>query len=187
MTSAHKDFKYRHIGTSSADQLLMLKTLGYESLDALMSDAVPQVIRFNGEGTLPDPISEPDALGDGEAGHGGLSCAEEGGLAGPRAVVEIGHEGQAPRAGGGRRGFAEKQMSKVGGAGDGRRRRRVPRDPGRRVGHAVGHVPRRDRRKRRARAHFARPQPLDGPAGTARMSGALGPKKPDHVPADGPS
>ena len=64
MTSAHKDFKYRHIGTSSADQLHMLKTLGYESLDALMSDAVPQVIRFNGEGTLPEPISEPEALGE---------------------------------------------------------------------------------------------------------------------------
>ena len=44
MTSAHKDFKYRHIGTSSADQLLMLKTLGYDSIDDLMSDAVPQVM-----------------------------------------------------------------------------------------------------------------------------------------------
>ena len=64
MTSAHKDFKYRHIGTSSADQLLMLQTLGYDSIDDLMSDAVPQVIRFNGEGTLPEPISEPEALGE---------------------------------------------------------------------------------------------------------------------------
>jgi glycine dehydrogenase len=64
MTSAHKDFKYRHIGTSASDQQHMLQSLGYESLDALMSDAVPQVIRFNGEGTLPEPISEPEALGE---------------------------------------------------------------------------------------------------------------------------
>ncbi|MEY2674070.1 MAG: hypothetical protein RLZZ514_635, partial [Actinomycetota bacterium] len=64
MTSAHKDFKYRHIGPSASDQQHMLQTLGYESLDALMSDAVPQVIRFNGEGTLPEPISEPEALGE---------------------------------------------------------------------------------------------------------------------------
>jgi len=64
MTSAHKDFKYRHIGPSASDQQHMLQTLGYESLDDLMSDAVPQVIRFNGEGTLPEPISEPEALGE---------------------------------------------------------------------------------------------------------------------------
>lgn len=64
MTSAHKDFKYRHIGTNAADQLLMLQTLGYDSIDDLMSDAVPQVIRFNGEGALPEPISEPEALGE---------------------------------------------------------------------------------------------------------------------------
>ncbi len=64
MTSAHKDFKYRHIGPSASDQQHMLQTLGYESLDDLMSDAVPQVIRFNGEGTLPAPISEPEALGE---------------------------------------------------------------------------------------------------------------------------
>ena len=75
-----------------------------------------------GTGEFAGFLGEPDALGDGEAGHGGLSCAEEGGLAGPRAIVEVGHEGQATRAGGGRRGFAEKQMSEVGGAGDGRRR-----------------------------------------------------------------
>jgi glycine dehydrogenase len=42
----------------------MLQTLGYDSIDDLMSDAVPQVIRFNGEGTLPEPISEPEALGE---------------------------------------------------------------------------------------------------------------------------
>ncbi|MEY3662487.1 MAG: hypothetical protein RI919_3 [Actinomycetota bacterium] len=64
MTSAHKDFKYRHIGPSASDQQHMLQTLGYESLDDLMSDAVPQVIRFNGEGALPEPISEPEALGE---------------------------------------------------------------------------------------------------------------------------
>ncbi len=64
MTSAHKDFKYRHIGPSASDQQHMLQTLGYESLDDLMSDAVPQVIRFNGEGTLPEPISEPEAIGE---------------------------------------------------------------------------------------------------------------------------
>ena len=40
------------------------ETLGYDSIDDLMSDAVPQVIRFNGEGTLPEPISEPEALGE---------------------------------------------------------------------------------------------------------------------------
>ena len=64
MTSAHKDFKYRHIGTSASDQQHMLITLGYGSIDELMSAAVPQVIRFEGEGTLPTPISEPEALSE---------------------------------------------------------------------------------------------------------------------------
>ena len=40
----------------------MLAALGYDSLDALMTAAVPESIRFTGESKLPEPVSETDAL-----------------------------------------------------------------------------------------------------------------------------
>ena len=62
MLEQHEDFKYRHIGPTSGDQQAMLSFLGYRSIDELMSAAVPKVIRFEGDGALPDPISEAEAL-----------------------------------------------------------------------------------------------------------------------------
>ena len=62
MTSAHENFKYRHIGTSLEQQKEMLKTLGFDSIDALMDAAVPGAIRFEGDGSLPEPASEAEAL-----------------------------------------------------------------------------------------------------------------------------
>ena len=52
----------RHLGPRSADAEHMLKTLGYDSLEALMDDAVPPQIRLHGELDLPDPLTEQDAL-----------------------------------------------------------------------------------------------------------------------------
>ena len=52
----------RHLGPRSADAEQMLKTLGYDSLGALMDDAVPPQIRLHGELDLPDPLTEQDAL-----------------------------------------------------------------------------------------------------------------------------
>mgnify|MGYP000296485162 FL=1 len=62
MLESHEDFKNRHIGPTAEQQQVMLKQLGYDSIESLMSAAVPKVIRFEGEGALPDPISEAEAL-----------------------------------------------------------------------------------------------------------------------------
>ena len=62
MTSAHENFKYRHIGTTSEQQKSMLKSLGFASIDALMDAAVPGAIRFEGDGSLPEPATEAEAL-----------------------------------------------------------------------------------------------------------------------------
>jgi len=62
MLEMHEDFKYRHIGPDLDQQKAMLAYLGYDSMDQLMSAAVPKVIRFHGEGSLPDPVSEAEAL-----------------------------------------------------------------------------------------------------------------------------
>lgn len=60
----HEKFQYRHIGTSTADQQIMLSALGYESLDSLLSAAVPEVIRFRGDSTLDPARSEAEALAE---------------------------------------------------------------------------------------------------------------------------
>jgi glycine dehydrogenase len=62
MLESHEDFKNRHIGPTADDQQAMLSYLGYDSIESLMAAAVPKVIRFEGEGALPDPISEAEAL-----------------------------------------------------------------------------------------------------------------------------
>lgn len=63
MLPEHKDFKYRHIGPTPEEQSAMLKELGYSSLDQLMETALPKAIQFEGEGKLPDPLTEPEVLG----------------------------------------------------------------------------------------------------------------------------
>jgi glycine dehydrogenase len=62
MLESHEDFKHRHIGPDSDQQQTMLDHLGYDSIEQLMSAAVPEVIRFEGAGELPEPISEAEAL-----------------------------------------------------------------------------------------------------------------------------
>ena len=62
MLESHEDFKNRHIGPTTDQQQSMLQYLGYDSIESLMSAAVPKVIRFEGAGSLPDPISEAEAL-----------------------------------------------------------------------------------------------------------------------------
>ena len=60
----HEKFQYRHIGTSAAEQQTMLSALGYETLDSLLSAAVPEVIRFRGDSTLDPARSEAEALAE---------------------------------------------------------------------------------------------------------------------------
>ncbi len=62
MLPEHKDFKYRHIGPTVEQQQSMLKELGYSSLDQLMATALPKAIQFEGDGKLPDPLTEPETL-----------------------------------------------------------------------------------------------------------------------------
>jgi glycine dehydrogenase len=64
MPLEHEKFQYRHIGTSNADQKVMLDTLGYNSLDDLLSAAVPEVIRFRGDSTLDPARSEAESLAE---------------------------------------------------------------------------------------------------------------------------
>jgi glycine dehydrogenase len=54
----------RHIGPSDDDIQQMLDTLGLDSLDQLIEEAVPSVIRLEGELDLPDPCSESTVLGE---------------------------------------------------------------------------------------------------------------------------
>ena len=58
------DFANRHIGPRDSDLPKMLATVGYDSLDALMDAAVPDVIRMDGELELPEPLTEIEALAD---------------------------------------------------------------------------------------------------------------------------
>lgn len=62
MLNAHENFKYRHIGPTAEQQRLMLGALGYESLEELMSAAIPDSIKFKGDGQLPAPATEVQAL-----------------------------------------------------------------------------------------------------------------------------
>ncbi len=55
-------FTHRHIGPSVKDAQEMLKLLGYESLDSLINDAVPDVIRYKQSLTIPEGTNEHQAL-----------------------------------------------------------------------------------------------------------------------------
>ncbi len=57
-----EDFLRRHVGTSDEEQTAMLKVLGYESIDALVDDAVPGGVRSLGALDLPGAVSERQAL-----------------------------------------------------------------------------------------------------------------------------
>ncbi|GAA5141343.1 aminomethyl-transferring glycine dehydrogenase [Prosthecobacter algae] len=55
-------FSSRHIGPSAAETAAMLESLGYETLDALVDQVVPEAIRQRSALNLPEALSEEDAL-----------------------------------------------------------------------------------------------------------------------------
>jgi len=57
-----KEFIKRHIGPSAEDQLKMLKRVGYNTLDDLMVNTVPEKILLKDELKVNEPLSENDAL-----------------------------------------------------------------------------------------------------------------------------
>ncbi len=64
MPLPHENFSYRHIGTTKAEQQRMLSLLGYNSLEALMSAAVPSVIQYHGGSLLEEARTEAEALAE---------------------------------------------------------------------------------------------------------------------------
>ena len=56
------EFAQRHIGPAPADQARMLALIGYDSLDELTAAALPVGLRTDSELTLPEPVSEDEAL-----------------------------------------------------------------------------------------------------------------------------
>ncbi len=58
----HDEFVRRHVGTSDDEQSAMLKSLGYETLDALIDAAVPDRVRSLEELRLPPAASEREVL-----------------------------------------------------------------------------------------------------------------------------
>lgn len=57
-------FSARHIGPDAGDQERMLAALGYDTLDALVDDAVPAGIRETEALTLPAAVGEAEALAE---------------------------------------------------------------------------------------------------------------------------
>ena len=55
-------FEHRHIGSDAAQVLLMLATIGVESLDQLIDETVPSAIRLKKPLNLPAPLSEFEFL-----------------------------------------------------------------------------------------------------------------------------
>jgi glycine dehydrogenase len=55
-------FAARHIGPDPDEQLQMLKTIGYGTLDELMGAAIPEVIRWHGALDLPPAASEEETI-----------------------------------------------------------------------------------------------------------------------------
>ena len=58
------EFAQRHIGPAQADQARMLALVGYDSLDELTAAALPAGLRTDSELTLPEPVSEDEALAE---------------------------------------------------------------------------------------------------------------------------
>ena len=57
-------FSRRHIGPSHSDKEVMLKSLGYKSLDDLIDDTLPSTIRYTDDLDIPDGVSEESALAE---------------------------------------------------------------------------------------------------------------------------
>ncbi len=57
-----EDFLHRHVGTSDDEQAVMLKALGFESLDALIDAAVPGTVRSLDALRLPSAATEHEVL-----------------------------------------------------------------------------------------------------------------------------
>jgi glycine dehydrogenase len=57
-----KEFIYRHIGPTVSEQKSMLNEIGYNSLDELMKNTVPEKILLKNELKIDEPLSENDAL-----------------------------------------------------------------------------------------------------------------------------
>jgi len=62
--SALDSFARRHIGPSDADASAMAKAVGFESVDALVDQAIPASIRINGIESLPAPSTESETLAE---------------------------------------------------------------------------------------------------------------------------
>ena len=60
--SVHSDFRSRHLGAIGSELDEMLEAIGYDSLDALIDEAVPAGIRSAKPLDLPAARSEPEAL-----------------------------------------------------------------------------------------------------------------------------
>jgi glycine dehydrogenase len=58
------EFVQRHIGPAPADQASMLALVGYDSLDELTAAALPAGLRTDAELSLPEPVSEDEALAE---------------------------------------------------------------------------------------------------------------------------
>ena len=56
------EFLERHIGPRDVDVRAMLDAIGYQSLEALCDAALPEPIRSDQPLSLPDPLSEVDAI-----------------------------------------------------------------------------------------------------------------------------
>jgi glycine dehydrogenase len=57
-----KEFIYRHIGPSEEEQQKMLNVIGYNSLENLMDNTVPEKILLKDDLKIDEPLSENDAL-----------------------------------------------------------------------------------------------------------------------------
>lgn len=60
----HGPFLYRHVGPGPDDQRKMLNALGVTSLDALISQTIPDKIRFRQPLEIPEGVGEQDALAE---------------------------------------------------------------------------------------------------------------------------
>jgi len=58
----HHQFQFRHIGPDLAEQQEMLDYVGAASLVDLMQKALPEAIQYRGGSSLPEPVSEDEAL-----------------------------------------------------------------------------------------------------------------------------
>ncbi|NYS42952.1 hypothetical protein F2S88_29685, partial [Pseudomonas syringae pv. actinidiae] len=61
LTTAN-EFIARHIGPRAADELAMLQTLGFDSIEALSDSVIPESIKGTSVLNLPAGQSEADAL-----------------------------------------------------------------------------------------------------------------------------